>query len=92
MGLGTKLWKTGMDRVYLPFYRSFMIKDQGKDNVTSALDRLARLIGSRQVCSQLWRVTPHCVGSQLLVSLIKSAMPLLGFSSRGHYPSCQLSA
>ena len=29
VGLGTKLWKTGMDRVYLPFYRSFMVKDQG---------------------------------------------------------------
>lgn len=30
VGFGTKLWKTGMDRVYLPFYRSFMIKDQGE--------------------------------------------------------------
>jgi hypothetical protein len=30
VGIGTKLWKTGMDRVYLPFYRSFMIKDQGE--------------------------------------------------------------
>ncbi|CAL5220530.1 g2563 [Coccomyxa viridis] len=29
VGIGTKLWKTGMDRVYLPFYRSFMVKDQG---------------------------------------------------------------
>jgi len=30
VGFGTKLWKTGMDRVYLPFYRSLMIKDQGE--------------------------------------------------------------
>ncbi|KAK9839790.1 hypothetical protein WJX81_002018 [Elliptochloris bilobata] len=26
---GTKLWKFGMDQVYLRFYRSFMIKDKG---------------------------------------------------------------
>ncbi len=26
---GTQLWKFGMDRVYLPFYRTFMIKDKG---------------------------------------------------------------
>ncbi|KAK9904745.1 hypothetical protein WJX75_001725 [Coccomyxa subellipsoidea] len=26
---GTKLWKFGMDRVYLPFYRNLMIKDKG---------------------------------------------------------------
>ena len=30
VGFGTKLWKTGMDGVYLPFYRSLMIKDQGE--------------------------------------------------------------
>ena len=30
VGFGTKLWKTGMDKVYLPFYRLFMIKDQGE--------------------------------------------------------------
>ncbi|CAK0783545.1 hypothetical protein CVIRNUC_006744 [Coccomyxa viridis] len=29
VGFGTKAWKTGMDRIYLPFYRSFMIKDKG---------------------------------------------------------------
>ncbi len=27
---GTKLWKFGMDRVYAPFYRNFMIKDKGR--------------------------------------------------------------
>ncbi|BDA49772.1 hypothetical protein COCOBI_14-3920 [Coccomyxa sp. Obi] len=27
---GTKLWKFGMDRVYLPFYRRFMISDKGE--------------------------------------------------------------
>ncbi len=32
VGFGTKLWKTGMDRVYLPFYRSLMIKDQGEED------------------------------------------------------------
>ena len=26
---GTKAWKFGMDRVYLPFYKKFMIKDKG---------------------------------------------------------------
>ncbi len=30
VGFGTKAWKTGMDRIYLPFYRSFMIKDKGE--------------------------------------------------------------
>lgn len=24
------MWKFGMDRVYLPFYRNLMIKDKGK--------------------------------------------------------------
>ena len=37
VGIGTKLWKAGMDRVYLPFYRSFMIKDQGEHSPSSAL-------------------------------------------------------
>lgn len=27
--LGTRIWKFGMDQVYLPFYRAFMIKDPG---------------------------------------------------------------
>ena len=26
---GTQAWKFGMDRVYLPFYKRFMIKDKG---------------------------------------------------------------
>ena len=26
---GTQAWKFGMDRVYLPFYKNFMIKDKG---------------------------------------------------------------
>jgi hypothetical protein len=26
--LGTRLWKFGMDRVYLPFYRNFMVRDR----------------------------------------------------------------
>ncbi|KAK9807495.1 hypothetical protein WJX72_000868 [[Myrmecia] bisecta] len=35
---GTKLWKFGMDRIYLPFYRTFMIKD--KDAYHAAMTRL----------------------------------------------------
>ena len=27
---GTWLWKQGMDRIYLPFYNTFMIKNKGK--------------------------------------------------------------
>ena len=26
---GTQAWKFGMDKVYLPFYKKFMIKDKG---------------------------------------------------------------
>ena len=26
---GTKLWKFGMDQVYLPFYKALMVKDAG---------------------------------------------------------------
>lgn len=37
MGFGTRLWKAGMDQVYLPFYRSFMIKDQGAEGFHSAI-------------------------------------------------------
>lgn len=33
--LGTQAWKFGMDRVYAPFYRSFMIREKG-----AALKRL----------------------------------------------------
>ena len=27
---GTQLWKFGMDQIYAPFYKSFMIGDKGK--------------------------------------------------------------
>lgn len=30
---GTQAWKFGMDRVYLPFYKTFMIKDKGKYHI-----------------------------------------------------------
>ncbi len=30
---GTQAWKFGMDRVYLPFYKKFMIKDKGKCHI-----------------------------------------------------------
>ena len=28
--LGSRLWKKGMDKVYLPFYKNFMVKDKGR--------------------------------------------------------------
>ena len=30
--LGSRLWKQGMDKVYLPFYKNFMVKDQSYYN------------------------------------------------------------
>lgn len=30
--IGTKLWKFGMDKIYLPFYKNIMIKDKDKYN------------------------------------------------------------
>mmetsp|Transcript_15897 Transcript_15897/g.38970 ORF Transcript_15897/g.38970 Transcript_15897/m.38970 type:complete len:151 (+) Transcript_15897:707-1159(+) len=33
--LGSKLWKFGMDKIYLPFYKNFMIKDETKYNEVS---------------------------------------------------------
>lgn len=30
---GTQAWKFGMDRVYLPFYKRFMIKDKGNCDI-----------------------------------------------------------
>ena len=29
LAIGTRAWKFGMDRIYLPFYRTFMIREKG---------------------------------------------------------------
>ena len=33
--LGTQAWKFGMDRVYGPFYRSFMIREKGESSLAA---------------------------------------------------------
>ena len=44
---GTQAWKFGMDRVYLPFYKSFMIKDKGMSELVASayVDTAAPTIG-----------------------------------------------
>lgn len=48
---GTRLWKFGMDKVYLPFYRRFMIKDPGASRARPSGCRGA-WSGLTQACCQ----------------------------------------
>ena len=50
VGNRVKLWKFGMDRVYLPFYKRFMIADKGVFD-TFDIGSASRLRNSCQVSS-----------------------------------------